>query len=69
MTGNDAPRQYELKKARILTQFKEALAGGASIGLGKKTSNLFRYRTDAKRLIDVTDLNAVISVDEQNLTA
>jgi len=65
----DTPQQYELKKARIVADFKAALAAGATVGLGKKTSNLFRHRTQATKLIDVTDLNKVISIDERELTA
>ena len=65
----DTPRQYEEKKARIVAEFQEALARGATIGLGKKTSNLFRSRDQAKQLIDVSDFNKVISIDGQNLLA
>ncbi|HBG06750.1 MAG: hypothetical protein A2075_14645 [Geobacteraceae bacterium GWC2_58_44] len=63
------PLQYEEKKARLVADFKEALARGATVGLGKKTSNLFRSRKQAKELIDVSDFNSVISIDEQNLRA
>jgi FAD/FMN-containing dehydrogenase len=69
MTDRDDLQQYEQKKARVVAAFKEALASGAPVGLGKETSNLFRYRSEAKRLIDVTDLNKVISIDEKNLVA
>jgi FAD/FMN-containing dehydrogenase len=65
----DTPEQYEQKKSRVLAEYKEAIAHGASVGLGKKTSNLFRSRKQAKVLIDVTDLNRVISIDEENLLA
>ena len=65
----DTPQQYEQKKARIVAEFKEALARDATIGLGKKTSNLFRSRDQAKQLIDVSRFNKVISIDEQNLLA
>jgi FAD/FMN-containing dehydrogenase len=69
MIERDALQQYEQKKSRILAEFKEALESGASVGLGKKTSNLFRYRAEAKRLIDVTDLSRVISIDANNMVA
>jgi FAD/FMN-containing dehydrogenase len=69
MTERDDLQQYEQKKERIVAAFREALASGAPVGLGKETSNLFRYRSEAKRLIDVTDLNKVISIDEKNLLA
>jgi FAD/FMN-containing dehydrogenase len=65
----DTLQQYELKKARILAEFKEAVARDATIGLGKKTSNLFRSRKQAKQLIDVTDFNRVIAIDEKNMLA
>jgi FAD/FMN-containing dehydrogenase len=65
----DTAQQYEQKKARIVAEFKEALARGATIGLGKKTSNLFRSREQAQQLVDVTDFNRVIRIDEQNLLA
>lgn len=65
----DTPQQYEQKKARIVAEFKDAIARGATVGLGKKTSNLFRSRKQAKHLIDVSDFNKVISIDEKNLLA
>jgi len=66
---NDRPQLYEQKKARLVAEFQEALARGATVGLGKKTSNLFRSRAPAKHLLDVTGFNKVISVDEKNLLA
>ena len=65
----DAPEQYERKKARLVAEFKEALARGATIGLGKKTSNLFRSRRQAKHLIDVSHFNRVISIDAKDMLA
>ena len=65
----DTTQEYEKKKARIVAEFKGALERGASVGLGKRTSNLFRSREQAGRLIEVTDLNRVISVDERRLLA
>ena len=65
----DTPQQYERKKGHIIAVFREALARGAAVGLDKKTSNLFRSREKAKHLIDVSDLNRVIRIDEQNMLA
>jgi FAD/FMN-containing dehydrogenase len=68
--GKDTPQQYEEKKVRVVAELNQALARGATVGLGKKTSNLFRSRKQSDRhLIDVTDFNKVISVDEENLLA
>lgn len=67
--AKDTPQQYEQKKVRIVAEFKEALARGATVGLAKKTSNLFRSRKQAKQLIYVADFNRVISIDEQNMLA
>jgi FAD/FMN-containing dehydrogenase len=69
MNQLDTPQQYEDKKDRLIAEFQEALARGATIGLGKKTSNLFRSRQHAQHLIDVTGFNKVISIDDQNLLA
>ena len=65
----DTPLEYERKKARIVAEFREALACGSTIGLGKKTSNLFRSRKQANRLVDVTDCNRVIAIDAENMLA
>jgi FAD/FMN-containing dehydrogenase len=54
----------------VVAELNQALARGATVGLGKKTSNLFRSRTQsARHLIDVTDFNEVISIDAENLLA
>ena len=65
----DTPQLYEQKKARLVSAFKAALDRDAGVGLGKKTSNLFRSRKRATHLIDVRDFNRVISIDEKNLLA
>jgi FAD/FMN-containing dehydrogenase len=65
----DTPEQYEQKKRRMVAEYGEALASGATVGLGKKTSNLFRSRTQAKHLIDVSDFNRVISIDPELMLA
>jgi FAD/FMN-containing dehydrogenase len=59
----EARERYERKKERISAEFKKAAAGGAGLRLGKKTSNLFRSRTGAKRVVDVADLNCVLAID------
>jgi FAD/FMN-containing dehydrogenase len=65
----DTPQQYELKKERLIADFRQALSGGAGVGLGKKTSNLFRSRKQASQLLDVTAFDRVISIDPQRLLA
>ena len=65
----DTSQQYEQKKARLVAEFKKALARGGAVGLGKTTSNLFRSRARAEQLVDVTDFDRVISVDETNMLA
>ena len=65
----DTPQEYERKKGHIVAEFRDALARGATVGLGKKTSNLFRSREKAEHLIDVSDLNRVIRIDEQSMLA
>jgi FAD/FMN-containing dehydrogenase len=69
MDEREALRQYEQKKARVLADFRDAVASGATIGLGKKTSNLFRSRNETKRPIDVTDFDKILLIDETNLSA
>jgi FAD/FMN-containing dehydrogenase len=66
---HETQQQFELKKAQLVAEFKEALARGATVGLGKKTSNLFRSRNRAQQLIDVTGFNRVIAIDAENLCA
>ena len=54
---------YETKKDLLSQQMR---AAGASVGLAKDTSNLFRDRTDAgKTLLDVRDFNQVLAVDPE----
>ncbi len=56
----DTPRQYEQKKA-VLVQQLRTIKG--DIRLRKKTSNLFRSRSDGKQKINVRSFNQVINVD------
>jgi FAD/FMN-containing dehydrogenase len=61
---------YEAKKQKLIEEFRLAKKEGRSVGLGKKTSNLFRERKQNKtRKINVRDFNRVISVDSEHLIA
>jgi len=62
-------RGYERKKEALLKEFKLKQASVKSMGLGKSTSNLFRYRQKAKARLNVRDFNEVISIDEKNRMA
>ncbi len=54
--------RYEEKKRRLVERLRAA--DGSAIGLGKRTSNLFRdRRAGRKQLLDVTALNEVLSVN------
>ena len=56
---------YEDKKARLLDELAVARTrGGATVGLAKQTSNLFRDRAVRKRpRVDLSHFNAVLNVD------
>jgi len=52
---------YAEKRARIAAEVRSA---GGPVGLGKRTSNLFRHREHRrKRLLEVGDLTSVLAVD------
>src|SRR5271165_3385169 len=55
---------YEQRRERLVHELAAARAGGASVGLAKTTSNLFRHRVqrDTKR-IDVRSFHHVLAVD------
>jgi FAD/FMN-containing dehydrogenase len=55
---------YEQRRERLISELAAARANGASIGLAKATSNLFRHRvqTGTKR-IDVRSFHHVLNVD------
>jgi FAD/FMN-containing dehydrogenase len=56
---------YEEKKQRLVEQMRSA-EGGASIGLRKDTSNLFRDRAGApKRALNVRDFRSVLSINAE----
>jgi FAD/FMN-containing dehydrogenase len=69
MRNEQAFQQYERKKVRLVEDFSKAVASGATIGIGKQTSNLFRSVDKAKYLLDVSDFNRVLRIDEGNLVA
>ena len=56
---------YAAKKNRLLEELAAARArGGASVGLAKRTSNLFRDRPARKRpRVDLSHFNSVLNVD------
>lgn len=55
---------YAQRRERLMRQLAAARANGASVGLSKSTSNLFRHRqqADTKR-IDVREFHHVLNVD------
>ena len=54
----------------LAKQLGKACSGGAPVGLGKSTSNLFRHRNGTgKRRLDVRALHRVLGVDAANMTA
>src|SRR4029450_13747246 len=56
---------YEVKKARLLDDLATARAqGGRTVGLSKRTPNLFRDRAPRQRpRVDLSHFNAVLNVD------
>ena len=58
-------QSFEVRRDRLIKQFREARQRGVMPRLGKRTSNLFRVRPAATRSerLDVTDFNHVIEVD------
>ncbi|RME77556.1 FAD-binding oxidoreductase [Candidatus Woesearchaeota archaeon] len=54
---------YSTRKKRVVKEFREALASGKTVGLGKKTSNLFRHRKGNRVKVDVSDFNHVLHID------
>lgn len=59
---------YPQTRARLLRDLA-ALPADAPVRLGKKTSNLFRQRTDVAGRLDVTGLSGVLDVDPVARTA
>ena len=59
---------YAETRARLLRDLA-ALPAGAPVRLGKRTSNLFRQRSDVSGRLDVTGLSGVLEVDPVARTA
>src|SRR5271166_3014331 len=69
MTSSDIPA-YARRRDRLISELAAARANGASIGLAKSTSNLFRQRlqTDTKR-IDMRSFHHVLHIDSSGRIA
>ncbi len=67
------PKNYKEKKELLLREFRAILQHrkkGDTVGLGKKTSNLFRVEKQSRRhKLDVTGFNRVIRIDRKKLLA
>ncbi len=58
------------KCRRLVAELAAARDGGAAVGLGKSTSNLFRHREEERKVkIDVRQFNSLICIDEQRMLA
>jgi FAD/FMN-containing dehydrogenase len=64
----EAPR-YASHDAAVATLLSAYNGPGAPVGLGKRTSNLFRFPAQTGRRLDVTALNHVLAVDPVARTA
>ncbi len=61
---------YEQRRERLISELAAARANGASVGLAKATSNLFRHRVQqGTRRIDVRAFHHVLHVDTGNRVA
>lgn len=61
---------YQQRKKRLLEELKQAIDSGQAIALKKKTTNLFRTRSQGKvARLDVDDMTHVISIDLGKKTA
>ena len=65
---DDLRAAYARTRDRIAADYA-ALPEGAPVRLGKRTSNLFRQRSDVRGRLDVTGLNGVLEVDPVARTA
>src|SRR5271157_1077081 len=55
---------YEQRRERLIHELAAARANGASVGLAKTTSNLFRHRVQQNtKRIDVRSFHHVLGVD------
>jgi len=70
LDSSPAISAYEQRRERLVSELAAACTNGASIGLSKTTSNLFRHRqqTGTKR-IDVRSFHHVLRVDTTNRIA
>jgi FAD/FMN-containing dehydrogenase len=60
----NSSNMYEQRRERLIHELAAARANGASIGLAKSTSNLFRHRRQAgTKRIDVRAFHHVLNVD------
>ena len=57
--------EYQRKKDKLCAE----LLAAKNVRLGKATSNLFRHRTHADRLIDVSHFNNVIAINSGDKAA
>ncbi|WP_372526288.1 FAD-dependent oxidoreductase [Piscinibacter sp.] len=56
--------QHAARKAELIACLKSAPAGGAPLGLGKRSSNLFRDRNEgAKQRLDLSGFSHVLDID------
>jgi FAD/FMN-containing dehydrogenase len=58
---------HQRKCDRLVAEL--AAARGATVRLGKSTSNLFRHRNGSARKIDVRGFNQVLNIDQERMTA
>ncbi len=66
----DREAEHRRRSGALASQLLAARGGGVSVGLEKKTSNLFRRRERGPQLsLDVRRLNHVLSVDRERMTA
>jgi FAD/FMN-containing dehydrogenase len=66
----DALTEHALRCEKLAAELAAARQDGATIGLAKSTSNLFRHRDGAqKRKIDVRGFNRVLRVDTDRMLA
>ena len=63
-------KAYEQRRERLIRELAAARANGASVGLAKTTSNLFRHRVQRNtKRIDVRSFHHVLHVDTSNRVA
>jgi FAD/FMN-containing dehydrogenase len=66
----NSSNMYEQRRERLIRELAAARADGASVGLDKATSNLFRHRQQTgTRRIDVRAFHHVLNVDTEHRVA